>query len=1301
MDPFSTAAEAATQNEQQQQQPVENVNELMQRKPAPSWYGPRMAEAQRLLDERRAARMKANDSYGFSDYAADIAKAPARGAEGALKSITNIATKPVRWALSKAGVADIPDWEERTLGRSKTTAGGIIEGITQFLTGSIVTGGAAGAVAKSLGAAAELAGAGVLTKTAATAASGLTEATVAAGAARGAITDFSAFGAHEERLSNLIQEFPSLSNPVTQYLEAKDDDNEAEGRLKNAVEGLIVGSAAEVVLKTLRAFRKSYARILKGADGLEVNKVMSEELHAKEFQDKVKQALEEQELKNTTANEAATSDLAPDLTGEKISPITESDVRGWQEAKKELSKQEKQNKALSAEFQSSFDPEGPLPSAINFRTFGNTDTDFQNLLSAAGKTVENRFKTKAYGSLKEEGHAMAADVIERMSDSPEEATKALKLLSTAGEEQVKAVVAAGDVMNSATFGLQNHIDSWLNPGPLKNMPTWNRGQIDEVLGRYLRTMGEARKIKSYSGMALQANKATKRRYFTAAEKQALMAEKEALKERTIKRLKAEGKYTEGISNQEMLKMDEQYARQLEALDNAAKAAKNEIDLSAKQKADAAMEAELAQKTSTLLKLSDEELKQVLVDMQTLDDPSAAAKLLHDATTRIDPSNFKQGYETLLKYQRASLLSRIPTHVTNIVGGLFNQGILMGQRALGGELRGALRQLKGTVYSTLEASKLAWQAFKHGPILEATSTLDKPMRGFKVNRKAFSNTLFGDAAYYAAKALNVPFRMLVASDEFLKQTSARGFLYADFMERGEKAGLKGAELNQFVSTEMAKAVDARGRFWNFDNTMKAGYEAATIRGITERSERFKFATRYAEEKAATDMTVETLDGIERAKQFGQTVTFQNPLDPSSFHGRLGGVLQNTPVVNLVFPFYKTPINIFKQAFRNTPVLGQVIDTLTKEFTHANPERAAMARGRTAQAMLMLPTVMALTQNGTITGHGPTNPRERALLMETGWRPYSLKIGNEYLSYLRFDPLSTPIGLIADITEHWNNGHEANDLNRLMATTLSALTWNIGSRSYLKGLSDLMSFASNPTTQQAQNLTKSLASPLVPGVFKDIKMLVEQNVADPMKDVRTIADAWIDRIPYGEKLFGHIIDKRYNALGEPANKNIGGAIEKATSMIARSELTDDKLMQELAAINASIGRPGHILGGPGGVDLRRIRIGDQSAYGRYQELTGTVRVQGKTLRQALVDLTRSSEYRKLSDEKIETENGVIVSPKENKIRQVVRVYREKAREQLQREIPQVRKQVQTLNQLKKGMRKGQKTASEVRRFINSTN
>jgi hypothetical protein len=75
----------------------------------------------------------------------------------------------------------------------------------------------------------------------------------------GAVADFAAFAPHEERLSNLIQCFPELQNPVTDYLQAKPDDGNVEGRLKNALEGLILGALTEPFSHALRALK--YTRI--------------------------------------------------------------------------------------------------------------------------------------------------------------------------------------------------------------------------------------------------------------------------------------------------------------------------------------------------------------------------------------------------------------------------------------------------------------------------------------------------------------------------------------------------------------------------------------------------------------------------------------------------------------------------------------------------------------------------------------------------------------------------------------------------------------------------------------------------------------------------------------------------------------------------------------------------------------------------------------------------------------------------------------------------------------------------------
>lgn len=80
---------------------------------------------------------------------------------------------------------------------------------------------------------------------------------VARAAGQGAAADFTAFDAHEERLSNLIQEVPALANPVNGYLSASPDDGEVEGRFKNAIEGMGLGVAAEGLIKGLRVIRAS------------------------------------------------------------------------------------------------------------------------------------------------------------------------------------------------------------------------------------------------------------------------------------------------------------------------------------------------------------------------------------------------------------------------------------------------------------------------------------------------------------------------------------------------------------------------------------------------------------------------------------------------------------------------------------------------------------------------------------------------------------------------------------------------------------------------------------------------------------------------------------------------------------------------------------------------------------------------------------------------------------------------------------------------------------------------------------
>lgn len=161
-------------------------------------------------------------------YGVDAALGVPRGVEDFAHSVYNLA--------DYFAFDSLPDWDEQRLfGHSKTWAGELTNGITQFATGFIPALGVAGKIGKASKALSNL------SRVAPTAAK------AAKWSAAGAASDFISFEGHEERLSNLIQSNPSFANPITEYLAADDNDNEIEGRFKNVMEGLLleagIGSA--------------------------------------------------------------------------------------------------------------------------------------------------------------------------------------------------------------------------------------------------------------------------------------------------------------------------------------------------------------------------------------------------------------------------------------------------------------------------------------------------------------------------------------------------------------------------------------------------------------------------------------------------------------------------------------------------------------------------------------------------------------------------------------------------------------------------------------------------------------------------------------------------------------------------------------------------------------------------------------------------------------------------------------------------------------------------------------------------
>lgn len=221
----------------------------------------------------------------------DLAIAPGAGLAKAINSTVKLADEIGTGAAQFLGV-DSPKVRELPqvpYTEPETVAGNLTASVSQFTVGMIGFG-------RVLQAGGVLQGAGT--------AMGFARTSV-----QGALSDFTVIDPLEQRLSNLVEAHPSLANPVTALLAAKPDDTAAEGRFKNAVEGLVLGSAVEGLLASVRGIRRIRAAQATGGTTAAAEEAV-----------KVADELEAGSNPAATGKEATSPQTLPEGTPEDLTP---------------------------------------------------------------------------------------------------------------------------------------------------------------------------------------------------------------------------------------------------------------------------------------------------------------------------------------------------------------------------------------------------------------------------------------------------------------------------------------------------------------------------------------------------------------------------------------------------------------------------------------------------------------------------------------------------------------------------------------------------------------------------------------------------------------------------------------------------------------------------------------------------------------------------------------------------------------------------------------------------------------------
>lgn len=515
------------------------------------------------------------------------------------------------------------------------------------------------------------------------------------------------------------------------------------------------------------------------------------------------------------------------------------------------------------------------------------------------------------------------------------------------------------------------------------------------------------------------------------------------------------------------------------------------------------------------------------------------------------------------WKAVSLMSGVKTHIRNLIS---NTGMIfsaISERAVAARLAGlideptevavgeASRFATGVMHNINQAWDDAKTTFKTGTMKLGESQIETGNRELAINQFNPKNPLGAAALKLAAAPTTMIFRGLQASDQFFKTLNYSGEVYAQAWRQAVKEGQ--GKMTPAQMRERAVELIA--------NPSKEVIDAATV-------------------QAAKATFTENPGKITKA-----LMTFREKL----------------PITHFLLPFLMTPGNILRTSMLSTPLAPLM--TKYKEAIAKGGAEATLARTRMGIGTTVMLTMVDLSVNDKISGSGPDpQTSEYKALIRTGWRPYSIKVGDRWVSYRGIEPFTTVIGMGADLGEVLkrasNNEGDVSDTPALIfdmaSATVFGIAQNMLERSYLTGLSDFIDAVRQSDTKGPQ-WVENFVSSFVPRILLDARQ-----VTDPaLYDARTLTEKIKQRIP---GMQDDLVQRR-DEWGRPLtiDSGLGRAydiISPLTVTQSRPEPIDKALLEQ----GLSLGIRNREMS----VNGVRIAIGNRAdIHNRFLELRGATK------------------------------------------------------------------------------------------------
>lgn len=271
-----------------------------------------------------------------------------------------------------------------------------------------------------------------------------------------------------------------------------------------------------------------------------------------------------------------------------------------------------------------------------------------------------------------------------------------------------------------------------------------------------------------------------------------------------------------------------------------------------------------------------------------------------------------------------------------------------------------------------------------------------------------DTLLAKGLDYYGKAITLPGRALMAEDDFFKGVLYQVELNGQAIRRGNKMYREGIEAGLTEAEAIAKA-DAH----------------------------------------VTDLLTNVPQELdEAAMEFARRGTFTSKLPPNL--DKLQDVF-NHPALKIIVPFFKTPANIGLEVVERTP-FAPLSSRWRMDIAEGGIKRD-MAMAKVTLGSTIMGTFASMAGEGNISGRGPARQSDREALERTGWRPYSIKSGDEWISYAGIEPISAMLAIAADYADYARYEPDATKAEEVALGATFAIYHYLSEQSYMQGVADV--------------------------------------------------------------------------------------------------------------------------------------------------------------------------------------------------------------------------------------------------------